>query len=230
LRVKPLIAPDVFILRPDFTALSIQVSGCCNGPSNEVSAALLAEARTSLATAAWADGHVEAWREAYRAFGAKPKRTPCSAEALRKRMEKDGALPAVNAVVDIYNAVSVIYAVPVGGEDLGAYQGQPRLERANGNEKFDTIANGLPAIETVDPGEVVWRDSNGVTCRRWNWRQGVRTRITEATTDIWFVIEGLDPMPVASLLQAGERLVSELQKLSPGLEASSSLLARPGVF
>ena len=230
MQVKPLIAPEVFILRPDFTALSIQVSDCRNRPCSEVSAALLAEARTSLATAAWADGHMDAWRDAYRAFGAKPKRTPCSAEALRKRVEKDGALPAVNAVVDIYNAVSVLFAVPVGGEDLRAYQGQPRLERANGNETFDMMANGLPAIETVDPGEVVWRDSIGVTCRRWNWRQSVRTRITEETTDMWFVMERLDPMPVTSLVEAGERLVAELQKLSPGIQTSSSLLAKPGVF
>lgn len=35
-----------------------------------------------------------------------------------------------------------------------------------------------PAVEHPRPGEVIWRDDAGVTCRQWNWRQCTRTRIT----------------------------------------------------
>jgi DNA/RNA-binding domain of Phe-tRNA-synthetase-like protein len=59
---------------------------------------------------------------------------------------------------------------------------------------------------------VVWRDSLGVTCRRWNWRQGTRTRITEASTSLWFVLERLESMPTEALLTAGKELVEALQR------------------
>jgi DNA/RNA-binding domain of Phe-tRNA-synthetase-like protein len=75
-------------------------------------------------------------------------------------------------VVDIYNAVSIRYAIPVGGENLAAYSGTPYLTLAEGNEPFDTLKEGQPMVEYPDAGEVIWRDDIGVTCRRWNWRQG----------------------------------------------------------
>jgi DNA/RNA-binding domain of Phe-tRNA-synthetase-like protein len=116
-------------------------------------------------------------------------------------------------VVDLYNAVSLRHAIPVGGENAASYEGSPQLIRATGEETFDTIADGQSRIETVGKGEVVWRDGRGVTCRRWNWRQGTRTRITETSTSLWFVLERLDPMPVGSLVTAGLDLIDGLQKL-----------------
>ena len=55
----------------------------------------------------WREAHLEAWRDAYRAFGAKPQRTPCSAEALLRRVQREGTLPRINAIVDLYNALNV---------------------------------------------------------------------------------------------------------------------------
>jgi DNA/RNA-binding domain of Phe-tRNA-synthetase-like protein len=216
----PSIAPEIFALRPDFAALSIVAEGVRNGPSDKASVA-------PLDAAPWADAHLDAWREAYRAFGAKPQRTPCSAEALRRRAARDCSLPTVNAVVDLYNAVSVRYAVPVGGEDADLYVGAPALVRAAGGEPFDTVQDGQPRIEPVDPGEVVWRDGLGVTCRRWNWRQGARTRIGPETTAMWFVLERLDPMPLDALRAAGEALVEGVRRLSPDARISTRLLAAP---
>lgn len=221
----PVIAPEILALRPDFRALSIVVEDARNAPSDDAGIAQLVAACQDLNAAPWAEAHLNAWRDAYRAFGAKPQRTPCSAEALRKRAERDGGLPPANAIVDLYNAISLRYAIPVGGEDAAAYQGRPRLVRAAGDENFDTMADGAPKLETADRGEVVWRDDVGVTCRRWNWRQGSRTRITEASTRLWFVLERLEPMPVDALRQAGHELVDGLRRLSPGLTAKVELLA-----
>ena len=73
-----------------------------------------------------------AWRQAYRAFGAKPQRTRNSVEALLRRAET--GLPRVNRLTDLYNAVSVLHQLPLGGEDLTRYAGAPQLVRATGTE------------------------------------------------------------------------------------------------
>lgn len=220
----PAIAAEVFALRPDFRALSIRATGIVNRETSAASAARLAEACNTPCTESWAAAHLEAWREAFRAFGAKPQRTPCSAEALLKRVQRDGMLPGVNAVVDLYNAVSLRHAIPVGGENASAYVGLPHLVRATGSETFDTMANGEPATEAPEPGEVIWRDEIGVTCRRWNWRQGTRTRLEPSTTEMWFVLEALGPMPDAALAAAGDELVRGLRVLSPSAVIRTVLL------
>lgn len=221
----PVVAPEIYALRPDFAALSILVVGTRNGPSDRFAAEQMRLA-CKAQEPEWAEAHLDAWRDAYRAFGAKPQRTPCSVEALRRRAQRDGTLPAVNSVVDLYNAISLRYALPIGGEDVAAYAGTPRLVVARGGETFDTAQNGEPKTEMIDPGEVIWRDDHGATCRRWNWRQGVRTRITDDSTAMWFILERLDPMPLAALMQAGDDLIAGLKRLSPSLQASSLLLQR----
>ena len=144
-----------------------------------------------------------------------------SAEALRKRAIRDGALPPAGLVVDLYNAVSLAFAIPVGGEDLEAYRGAPRLIRASGTEPFDVMKDGAPAIETPDPGEVVWCDEAGVTCRRWNWRQGLRTRLTADSRRLWFILEALGSMPDTALAAAGAALADGVMRIWP-----SSIIVR----
>lgn len=95
-------------------------------------------------------------------------------------------------------------------------QGGMRLVRATGDEDFVTVAGGEEAVEHPDAGEVVWRDEAGVTCRRWNWRQGPRTRLTEATTSGIFLLEGMAPMPVPDVEAAAAELAELLEKFSPG--------------
>lgn len=225
--ITPLISPDIFALRPDFAALSIEVVGARVAASDAHSVELLGHACSNLDEMPWAEGHLEAWREAYRAFGAKPQRTPSSADALRKRARRDGALPSTNAVVDLYNAISLRYALPIGGENAAAYAGAPQLVVARGDEPFDTVQDGSPRTELVDAGEIIWRDERGATCRRWNWRQGVRTRITADSTSLWFILERLEAMPLDALNEAGEDLIAGLRRLSPTLESRVELLISP---
>lgn len=223
---SPSVSPEVFALRPDYCALSIVVRGfACADPLSSADVSL----NSPLAPAPppqWAEAHLDAWRAAYRSFGAKPQRTPSSAEALMRRMQADGRLPAVNALVDLYNAVSVRYAIPVGGENIGAYRGTPRLLRAAGTEPFDTTKDGIAHTEVVPAGEVIWRDEAGATCRRWNWRQGIRTRIDASSHDLWFVLERLEPMPLPALLEAGDALVDALERMSPGADIETALVDR----
>lgn len=172
------IAEEVAQLRPDYRAVLVVAEGLTPGASDEVSERLLldaeAAAREALGTTPVEElGHMAAWREAFRAFGAKPQRTRNSAEALLRRVE-DG-LPRINRLADAYNAVSIRTQTPLGGENVAAYEGPLRLVRASGDEDFGTLASGEEVVEHPSAGEVVWRDDAGVTCRRWNWRQCYRT-------------------------------------------------------
>ena len=204
--VTPSIDSRLVGIAPGFRALSIQVEAApITQP--EVAPAALAQACQQMLNddVPWAENHLAAWDEVFKAFGAKPKRTPCSASALRKRVMRDGSLPPLDPVVDIYNAISIRYAIPVGGENLAAYSGAPRLTLADGSEPFDTFKEGEPVVENPEPGEVIWRDDLGVTCRRWNWRQGIRTRLDSQAQSMWFILESLPSMPLAALQEAGGR-------------------------
>lgn len=219
--------PAVFALRPDYRALLIAVDGISPGPSDETSDALLLQAEASARAALTSCKveelpHVAAWREAYRAFGAKPQRTRNSLEALLRRTA--AGLPRVNRLTDLYNAMSVLHLIPMGGEDLSRYDGPPMLVRATGNELFDTIANGEPAVEHPEASEVVWRDAAGVTCRRWNWRQGRRTQLTGTTTAALFILDVLDPVSDQDLLQAADELTTHLARLSNNPLVASRLI------
>ncbi|GGY12807.1 hypothetical protein GCM10010358_76380 [Streptomyces minutiscleroticus] len=217
----PTVSDEVRALAPGFTHVAVEAHGLVNGPSTDASAALLDDAARRLAArlagrAPHEDPHMAAWREAYTAFGAKPSRTRNSAEALARRALTDAGLPRINLLVDLYNAISVARLVPVGGEDADLIQGEMRLVRARGDEDFITVAGGEETVEHPEPGEVVWRDDAGVTCRRWNWRQGPRTRLTETSTSALFLLESLAPEPVADVAEGAAELAELLEKFSPG--------------
>jgi DNA/RNA-binding domain of Phe-tRNA-synthetase-like protein len=218
----PVLDRRLAAIAPGFRALSIFVDagegihGSLDDPD------LLADACGAVLAGepAWAEAHLASWNEAYLKFGAKPNRTPSSAQALRKRVLKEGRIPSINPVVDLYNSVSLRFAIPVGGESYDAYVGRPHLTIADGIEPFDTMANGEAVIEHPAPGEIIWRDELGVTCRRWNWRQGTRTRLDSLTGRMWFVLEALETMPDEALDEAGTMLANGLMRLMSGCEIS----------
>lgn len=222
------IAPEIFQLRPDYRVLLMAVTNIPPGPSGAASESTLSSAETS-ALAALAQTpvtsipHVAAWREAYTAFGAKPKKTMNSLEALLRRTEK--GLPRVNRLTDIYNAISIKHQIPLGGEDLDKYQGPPFLIRAKGDETFDTRSGAEQVTEHPNVGEAVWCDDAGVTCRRWNWRQCSRTALTDDTTNVLFILDALEPCADDALNAAADDLTSELTKLSPEVKVSRRLIS-----
>lgn len=223
----------VLALRPDYHAMLLAVDGLVPGPSDQTSDELLQNAEAAAGEAlgdrpAGQLPHVAAWREAYRSFGAKPQRFRNSLESLMRRAAS--GLPRVNRLTDIYNAISVLHQVPLGGEDLSRYTGPPRLVRAIGTEPFDTLADGVEVIEHPEPGEVVWCDDAGVTCRRWNWRQARRTQLGEDTTTALFILDALEPMSDESLHVAAEDLVTHLTRLGPDVHAERRLITAGSAF
>lgn len=219
----PTIDKRIETIAPGFRAMSVFVDAS-SASQGDFPPDVLASASAFVIEGgpAWAEAHLASWAEAYQRFGAKPNRTPCSAQALRKRVLKDGSMPSINPVVDLYNAVSLRYAIPVGGENADAYLGPPLLTVADGSEVFDTVMNGEAIIENPEPGEVIWRDGVGVTCRRWNWRRGTRTRLENAAGRMWFVLESLETMPEDALMEAAAMLVQGLKTVMPGSAVSAS--------
>lgn len=203
------IEPAVHTQYPDYVALILVASGLQNGPTDAGSEAQLADAEQRLRDSglerAADHPHISSWRAAFSGFGAKPSRYPSSAEALMSRVLKGQELPRINVLVDLYNAVSVRHVVPLGGEDADRLEGALRLAVATGGEPFDPRGDGSD-LEHPSHGEIVWRDDLGVTCRRWNWRQGRRTQITDVTTRAFFVFDRLDGLSTEGLHAAADEL------------------------
>ena len=210
------VSPEILEAWPGYMPVVVIAEGVRNGPSDEASERILTAAERAAAASGLAraseDRRIAGWRAAFSQFGAKPSRYPCSAEALLARVLKGERLPRINALVDTYNAVSLRHVIPVGGEDLDALKGDLRLVRATGDEPFEGRDD---SSEGPRPGEVAWRDDVGVTCRRWNWRQGRRTQLGEATTRAFFVFDGLPPVSPKALEEAVAELVGHLRDRSP---------------
>jgi DNA/RNA-binding domain of Phe-tRNA-synthetase-like protein len=151
--------------------------------------ALVAE-REAACRAAW--GGVElseipgiaAWRAAYKAFGIKKTSYRSSVERLVKRVKADERLPAVNTLVDVYNAVSLTHVFCCGADDLDKVTPPLAFRYARAGDSFIDMG-AQPGDDPNDPpkdGEVVYADAHHVLCRRWNWRQDARTGLSPATT------------------------------------------------
>jgi DNA/RNA-binding domain of Phe-tRNA-synthetase-like protein len=216
---EPVISPAVLEKFPHYRGIIVYARGLENRASDEFSSDLLRKAELAARTAfpegkASEHPHMRAWREAFQAFGVKPSKMLNSSEALISRVLKGNELPRINWLADVYNAISVRHALPIGGEDLDNAVGAQRLEIAAGMENFDTMKDGAPVLEHPQAGEVVWLDDAGVTCRAWNWRQGVRTRLTENTRNAYFVLDSLEPYSLEGLKAAADELEGHLKRLS----------------
>ncbi|HTX26734.1 MAG TPA: phenylalanine--tRNA ligase beta subunit-related protein [Streptosporangiaceae bacterium] len=163
-----------------------------NAPWPEVDAGLAALEKAAADGARLPAGeeepHIAAWYAAYRAFGTNPKRERPSVDALRRRLARTGRLPRINAAVDCYNLVSVSHGVPAGAFDLDATHGDIAVGFAAGSERFTPL--GEPGTtEHPRPGEVIYADQTAVLTRHWNHRDADRTKVTEHSSNILFLLE-----------------------------------------
>ncbi|SFY43391.1 phenylalanine--tRNA ligase beta subunit-related protein [Streptomyces atratus] len=158
-------------------------------------ATALTDLEQRLADGSWqpadeTDPRIEAWHTAYRSFGTNPRRIRPSVDALGRRLAKKGALPRINPAVDSYNAVSVRHGLPAGAFDLDRVTGEVVIRRADGTESFTPL--GEPdTTENPKPGEIIYADTTDVLTRHWNHRDAHRTRVTEDSTRVAFVLETL---------------------------------------
>jgi DNA/RNA-binding domain of Phe-tRNA-synthetase-like protein len=231
-RFMPLqVAEEVFSLFPGLVVGVITARGVRNSSGNEAVTAMLRteeqRVRTLIGLAPISEHpRVAPWRDAYRAFGAKPKDNPSSIENLVRRVTKGGSLPSINTLVDLYNVISLRHLVPAGGEDLDQIRGDIVLTRA-GEDEAPVRLLGESEERPPHPGEVIYRDEFGAICRRLNWKEADRTKLTPETRNAVLVIEGVQPISASEVRSA----IADLGRLITthcGGELSAELLTASG--
>lgn len=152
---------------------------------------------------------IKVWREAFQKFKTK-KGARSSIEALLKRVYNGNHIGTINPLVDIYNSISLKYALPCGGEDIDTFDGDIKLTKAVGGENFITL--GTDENSPPYEGEIVYKDDEGAICRCWNWRESVRTMLTENTRNAFLCIELVDELRLNELKDALNDLANLVQK------------------
>jgi len=156
---------------------------------------------------------IKIYREAYQKFKTK-KGVRCSIEALLKRIDKGNPVSSINTLVDIYNAVSLRFALPCGAEDIDTFVGDLHLTITEGNDSFYLIGDTEPSPTLK--GELCYKDDVGAVCRCFNWRDGERTMITDKTKNAFIVIELLAPDREEDLRNALKVLEEKCKKYLGG--------------
>lgn len=131
--------------------------------------------------------HVAVWRDAFTQMGVGPNKFPSSIEALAKRIAKKPELPSINPVVDLGNAVSVKYLLPMGAHDMDILPGDIEVRLARPDDQF--IPFGATKPEAVDEGEVVYATGSQIRTRKWVWRQGELAKVAGVTSRIFVPID-----------------------------------------
>ena len=154
--------------------------------------------------------NLKAMHDIHRSFGNNPNKFPPSAQALMKRVLKGGQLPSINPLVDLYNVISLRYVVCAGAEDLDLCAGDVRLAKAEGTEHF--LPLGEAEEDPPAKGELVYKDDRGVICRKLNWRESDRTKITRSSKNAIVVVEGFPPLIREKLHSILEELAQLIQQ------------------
>jgi len=191
------ISPDIFTSFPGYVRGVVIAHDVSNGPSSVELVQMLRDAEESVRARVNPDQvaeepRIKSWREAYRAFGAKPSEFRSSVEAMARRALRGDELPSISALVDLGNVMSLRHLLPAGAHAIDLLNGDIELRFATGDEDF--VPFGSQESEHPLPGEVVFVEGKTVLTRRWTWRQGNHTLTLPDTTAIEFNVDGLPPV------------------------------------
>ncbi|MDP2856938.1 MAG: phenylalanine--tRNA ligase beta subunit-related protein [Bacillota bacterium] len=219
------VAPEVFELFPDYIVGVVVVRGMSNtlhGPGESLESAC-ERARVMLGESPRHHPMVSVWREAFLKAGYNPNRFSPSIDALTSRVVKSGGIPSINGAVDIINAHSLTYLLPMGAHDLGPMKGDFEVRKSRPGEVFSPMGHGEKEI--VDTGEIVYADDLEVRTRRWIWRQGDNAKVNQLTTHLFCPIDGFAGTNLQQVLAARASIANALVEHLGG-EASQFLLER----
>ena len=192
------ISPEVFERFPGYVRGVVICQDLTNGESPAELVQMLRDAEVSVRARGVAveqiaeEPHIKAWRDAYRAFGAKPAEYRSSIEAMARRVLRGDELPAISALVDIGNIISLRHMLPAGSHAIDVLKGDIELRFATGDEEF--VPFGTNDVEHPLPGEVVFVEGSQVLTRRWTWRQANHTLTLPHSTAVEFNVDGLPPV------------------------------------
>jgi DNA/RNA-binding domain of Phe-tRNA-synthetase-like protein len=167
---------------------------------------------------------IKAWRRTFAALGLKPTQYRCAAESLLRRFRKEGSLPTIHPLIDLCNAVSLAFAIPVAAFDLAEVSGSLEVRRATGEETYLTFAG---TVEHPEPGEVVFADdTEEAHARRWTNRQSGRSAVRDATRAVLIVAEAMHDNGSDDVQRLVTALAGELAAAWP-VGPKTALLTRP---
>lgn len=156
---------------------------------------------------------IQAWRRTFTAMGLKPTQYRCASEALLRRYRKEGALPTLHPLVDLCNAVSLAFAIPIAVFDGAKVTGVMVVRYADGDESYETFAGD---IEHPEPGEVIFADDDRrAHARRWTNRQSGWSAVRAQTRQALIVAEAMHEGGAATTSRLVEELKASLVKSWP---------------
>jgi DNA/RNA-binding domain of Phe-tRNA-synthetase-like protein len=165
---------------------------------------------------------IQAWRRAFSKMGLEPTRYRCAAEALLRRFRKEGSLPQIHPLIDVCNAVSLAFAIPVAVFDVSKIVEYVEVRRATGDETYATFSD---ETENPEPREVIFADAAGhAHARRWTNRQSGYSAVRNETTSVLIVAEALHASARADVERLTATLTDELDAIW-SVTASSALLS-----
>jgi DNA/RNA-binding domain of Phe-tRNA-synthetase-like protein len=154
---------------------------------------------------------VRVWRERFKALGISPKEFPSSIEALLRRALKRGQPPFINPLVDLYNAISLAYVVPVGGFDIEELVDE-HLELRLTREQDSYLALDAQEPVSVPPGEVAYTNRSTVLTRHFVWRQAKIGLIQPTTMHVILVSEILPGVGDSIAQEVKNALATRIQQ------------------
>ena len=131
---------------------------------------------------------IELYRDAFRKLDINPNKYMCSIEALVSRTVKSKHIPNINPIVDLGNALSLKYRIPLGIHDIDRFSGDIEIRPASENDKF--IPFGGEGYDNPDVGEIIYVSGNDVKTRRWTWRQGENSKVDETIKNAFIPLDG----------------------------------------
>lgn len=213
------ISEEIFAKFPAYSRGVVLAFGVHNGESPGKLVQLLREAEDSVRAQVNLEliaehPRIKPWREAYKAFGAKPSEFRSSIEAMARRVLRGDQLPSINALVDIGNIVSLQHLVPVGGHSMDELTQDISLSLASGNEDF--VPFGSTEVEHPLPGEVIFAEGDTVLTRRWTWRQANYTLTLPETTSIEINIDRLPPVELEEVHAIANQVMGLVEEYCGG--------------
>ena len=207
--------PAVFAKLPDYCLGVVVVEGFDNAAPCPAIDAMLDQSAADFAARHAGDNvrelpGVKACREAFQALSMNPNKFMVSIEALAKRVQKNGALPHINPLVDLGNALSLRHEVPMGAHDIDKMEPCGIAVRFAG-EGDSFLPMGEEAVEVMPEGELCYVSAHTVKTRRWMWRQSEDGKITAETSHVFFPIDGFSSVNLDSVLAAREALAAFLR-------------------
>ena len=154
--------------------------------------------------------YIKCYREAFQKLNINPNKFMCSIEALLTRISKKKGMPEINAVVDLVNAVSIKYKLPMGAHDLDSMKEDFYIRYSVNGDIF--LPFGETNTEEVDNNELVYVTSNDVRTRRWIWRQSEHGKIIETSSNIIFPIDAFIGVNDDKAIKARDELSELLSK------------------